>query len=514
MQKTFKILSFLIAASLLLCACGEKAPIKTSKPQKPDVTFIMPNDIISEKDYMNRVEELCATKTFTEVDNNFLSKVDDLGNDLKDMIIYNQDDVAVKGTKYYVSNTGDDNNDGLTPETAWATLDKVNGVVFKSGDAVLFERGGFWRGYINAQSGITYSAYGEGFKPRISLSIDALNNKWIKTDKKNIWEYDYPLPQDIGLILFNDGENYGERKCDSIDNLKQNFDYLHASALSGVRGTAANGHIYLYYDGNNPADTFWSIELSIPGSVVELKSDSHDITLQNLEFRLGQDHFFSSHLKNITVKYCAMYWTGGHKTTDGVRFGGGGGCWHSCDNLVYEHCYFYQQFDSGVTPQYVGTDDVPCVYKDFKATACLFEYCEYPFEYFLTQNNVSGDKFLNTYFGYNFVRYTGYGFGDKATQSACVKSWSAPNPQENFVIEKNIFDRPYTRALDMGAKNDKGEFDFDEMPFMNNNVYISNKGRSLMRLNEQRFIFNEEGYKKLADLGFETNAVYLFCEKY
>ena len=29
----------------------------------------------------------------------------------------------IKGTTYYVSADGDDNNDGLSPETAWKTLD-------------------------------------------------------------------------------------------------------------------------------------------------------------------------------------------------------------------------------------------------------------------------------------------------------------------------------------------------------------------------------------------------------
>lgn len=29
------------------------------------------------------------------------------------------------GTVYYISNSGDNNNDGLSPETAWATLDRA-----------------------------------------------------------------------------------------------------------------------------------------------------------------------------------------------------------------------------------------------------------------------------------------------------------------------------------------------------------------------------------------------------
>lgn len=50
------------------------------------------------------------------------------------MIKYNTDELPCSGTKYHVSsNTGDDKNDGKTPETAWATLEKVNSVPLKSG---------------------------------------------------------------------------------------------------------------------------------------------------------------------------------------------------------------------------------------------------------------------------------------------------------------------------------------------------------------------------------------------
>ena len=45
------------------------------------------------------------------------------------------------GTAYYVSNSGDDANDGLSPETAWATIDRLNAQPLQYGDAVFFERG-------------------------------------------------------------------------------------------------------------------------------------------------------------------------------------------------------------------------------------------------------------------------------------------------------------------------------------------------------------------------------------
>lgn len=45
------------------------------------------------------------------------------------------------GTAYYVSNNGDDSNDGLSPETPFATMERLNKIRFSFGDAVFFERG-------------------------------------------------------------------------------------------------------------------------------------------------------------------------------------------------------------------------------------------------------------------------------------------------------------------------------------------------------------------------------------
>jgi hypothetical protein len=52
--------------------------------------------------------------------------------------------VALAGETYYVSPTGNDNADGLTPATAWASLGKVNAATFSPGSQILFARGGEW----------------------------------------------------------------------------------------------------------------------------------------------------------------------------------------------------------------------------------------------------------------------------------------------------------------------------------------------------------------------------------
>ena len=60
---------------------------------------------------------------------------------------------AQAATFYFDSAGGSDANDGLTPATAWQTLDKANAVPAKPGDRVLFKRGGVWRGTLKSKSG-------------------------------------------------------------------------------------------------------------------------------------------------------------------------------------------------------------------------------------------------------------------------------------------------------------------------------------------------------------------------
>lgn len=80
---------------------------------------------------------------------------------------------------YYVSNSGDDANDGLSPETAWKTIARVNQDTYIPGDKILFERGGEWenttlqpQGSGSAEAYITIGAYGDetAHAPRIAAN--------------------------------------------------------------------------------------------------------------------------------------------------------------------------------------------------------------------------------------------------------------------------------------------------------------------------------------------------------
>ncbi len=74
------------------------------------------------------------------------------------------------GTAYYVSNSGDDSNSGINPESPFATIEPFYNITLQYGDAIFFERGSVWRGVelpweIRRTEGLTISAYGDGAKP-------------------------------------------------------------------------------------------------------------------------------------------------------------------------------------------------------------------------------------------------------------------------------------------------------------------------------------------------------------
>ncbi|MEP6949075.1 MAG: hypothetical protein ABI863_07375, partial [Ginsengibacter sp.] len=93
---------------------------------------------------------------------------------------------------YYVSNSGNDNNDGLTTSTPWKTLAKVSSFYgFAAGDDVLFNRDEEYYGRLiinnSGSSGnpITIGAYGSGAMPVIT-GFSAINS-WTNLGN-NIWE--------------------------------------------------------------------------------------------------------------------------------------------------------------------------------------------------------------------------------------------------------------------------------------------------------------------------------------
>ncbi|MBQ3201169.1 MAG: hypothetical protein IJB22_04520, partial [Clostridia bacterium] len=191
-------------------AADSGTPTETTAPQTSATVLSAEKEAALHADLQTRIDEILNTET--EISHSDTSIPGE----------------TYTGTAYYVSNDGDDNNDGLTPETAWRTLKKVaevNGFwgdapLLKAGDIVFFRRGDVfrmneigWDPYLADEAalhlkvdGVTYSAYGEGEKPIFTESTENGSGaeKWnlVYEDDtgKKIWQY-YRDMRDVSMIV-------------------------------------------------------------------------------------------------------------------------------------------------------------------------------------------------------------------------------------------------------------------------------------------------------------------------
>ena len=83
--------------------------------------------------------------------------------------------ISAQEKTYFVSPDGNDGSDGLSVESAWKTINKVNTVVFQPGDKILFESGAVFKGQLKPLGSgsegkpITISSFGGEKRPVIDF---------------------------------------------------------------------------------------------------------------------------------------------------------------------------------------------------------------------------------------------------------------------------------------------------------------------------------------------------------
>lgn len=360
---------------------------------------------------------------------------------LKDNILNAKDTIGIRNNTYYVSERGDDSNDGLSPEKPIKSYMHIADLPLNKGDSVLFERGSTFRteDMLWVKSGVYYGAYGEGEKPRVygSLRDYADPSIWKQTENKDIWCTElYHTP--AALITFNNDEYVGVWKFTKPE-LKQDGDFYH---------NADEGVFYLYFESGNPGEYFDNIEISttevsIRGSYI------NDVKVENIYFKYNTvGAFLFGEISDITVSGCVMGWGGGKifemRGDRPLRYGNAAEFWYQCENITVENCWIYQQFDAAITFQGEGADTP--VFKNIKFDNNLIEYCSMNIEYW-AGNNPDGTPAVIKNISYkgNIIRFSGYGWGgiqrwDKENQAALLGWNYLYENVDNFVVKNNIID--------------------------------------------------------------------------
>lgn len=236
-------------------------------------------------------------------------------------------DACYSGTVYYIANSGDDNANGLSPETAWETIARVNRqVLFEPGDAVLFKRGDVWREELvitwsgEAGAHITFGAYGTGDKPKI-LGSERPEN-WLEVSgHPNVWQAATPLNAPLAghpaSIFF--GEDNGDSTWGSAQdihavnacgtdfaNLQQEYDWCWEDDAIYVQSPDDPGTRYAFVE--------------VPQRRGAITMQSHNpmeyITIDGLELMYGTMYGYNDgwpmdyEVRGLTIKNCHVGYIG------------------------------------------------------------------------------------------------------------------------------------------------------------------------------------------------------------
>ncbi len=325
---------------------------------------------------------------------------------LKNLILSAKDCHRIHGRVYYISENGNDSNDGISVKSPWKTTEAIvkNYDNFNFGDTVLFERGGVYRlnSRISVKSGISFGAYGEGNKPKIlgSLTNFAKEEMWKSSDIDGIWSmvFDYG---NVGNIIFENDLAVGIKKF-SVDELTDNGDFYH---------DLSTNILYLKCSVGNPGAYFKNIEIAHFGNMFFVEDYATDISFDNLCIKYGGSHGIGTrgHNKNINVTNCEIAFIGGSQQNPeklgNLRYGNGIQFWAEAQDCIIENNWLYQIYDAALTFQ--GGGEISH-YKNLSFSNNLVEYSTYSFEFF---DRDLESKIFDVRICNNIMRFAGYGWG-------------------------------------------------------------------------------------------------------
>lgn len=402
---------------------------------------------------------------------NYLHELNLRSDERRQKIINSSAGIISAGNIFYVSNDGNDKNDGKSPETAWATLNRVNSFSYAKDDAVLFARGGLWRGQLQCNGGVIYSAYGTGEKPKIYGSeFNYHEAVWETTAAANVYVLIRMIQEDAGLIVFDNGKAHSNKKITGVDSFNGDINTLEDD-LDMYHGD--DRRIYLRSDDGNPSERFHDIEIAVHRHAVIITGDN--VTVDNLCIMYAGSHGIGTSDRNgLTVSNCVLGWIGGsiQNKDSTTRYGNAIEIYVSCRNFTVENCYIYEIYDAAVTHQFKHDNKTVVMMENVIYRGNLIENCTYSVEYFLDQTDTPGQIMRNIIIEDNICRCAGFGWGnqrpDKNTP-AHIKGWNHKNPSDGFIIRNNVFDRSRYMMIHCGAD------DTAHLPVFIDNTFIQYK---------------------------------------
>ncbi len=303
---------------------------------------------------------------------------------------------AVSQTNYYLDDlAGDDNNKGTSVSSPWKSIEKMNQILLKPGDSVLFRRGGNWtENLIPAGSGlpgrrIVIGAYGKGQAPeldakgvvapgeKLSSTIRLFNQEYIEIRDlkiRNFRPFETPHKIDVrgqfSYVFSSKTAIYCEGKdCGTLHDI--HFVNLEICDVNGSMETKDNGGIFIEITWNEEAgkrvkscfeglytygcyihdvdrtgwsntSVWWDRSLTskwgevLPDGKVHNWYPSRNVVLRNCRFeRSGANALIVRVAESPLIEHCLF-------THNGLKGSGNASFPYNCNNALFQYneaCY-------------------------------------------------------------------------------------------------------------------------------------------------------------------------------
>jgi hypothetical protein len=348
------------------------------------------------------------------------------------------------GNDYYVDNqSGNDSYDGLSPQTAWKTLTKLNQFIFEPGDKILFKSGQVWAGELQPRGSgirdlpIVIDKYNTGESPHLKGPGTEYSNTLFLYNQE-YWEINNlkitnPEPGNSGdfykRAIYVVAEDTGQ-----INHLY--FKNLEITEVAVPQFTDENSRYYggIYLEVTGTAKPTWFNDILFEGCYVH-HLDRTGISNQSSWWKRSLYSKFGEQINeegttttydnwvpstNIVVRNCRF-----------ERIGGNGLIMRVSKNTLVENNFFY----------YCGEDISGNAAFCFNTDSTVFQYNEACYTVYnegdTDARGIDSDyRTKHTIIQYNYLHNNG--FGGVVATGGPGGSTSVPRFNDSTVIRYNI----------------------------------------------------------------------------
>lgn len=322
---------------------------------------------------------------------------------------------------------------------AGTPLAEVNALPLAPGDAVLFQRGGLWRGQLRVRSGkpghpVTYGAFGDGPAPIIQPSRPGDGPGRWRQEGDAVWSADTAATADVGNVILDHGDDGCLFRRQDVASLQRDRDYFF---------DASTGRVFVKSESGNPGLRWRSVEFAEKIHAID-ECMMHDVVFEGLAVRYTAAHGFGGGgVKRIAIRDCDISWVGGgylyvDTLGNGVRYGNGIEFWGGAEDALVEGCRVSECWDAGLTNQ---SNEPGSVQRNIVWRGNEVSRCEYSYEFWhqgkggtTSEIRLEGNRFSDA----------GGGWGHRQRwnpNAAHLMLYDTTMDTPAFVIRDNVFSR-------------------------------------------------------------------------